>query len=452
MPGELQPIPRLSRAVLRWVAGNAGASAMVGDLEEEFHEHILPERGPRKARAWYRRQALRSIPSAIGSRLARHRARRLSERRGESLMETLLHDLRFTARALTRNAAFSSVIVLTLALGIGANTVVYSVVDGLVLNPFPFPDADRLIAVGTQYPKLGATELNFVEHMAPAEFMDIRDQSSTLEHVVAWDMGNRQVSMGEVTENVFTGFWWGDAFDALEMPPTLGRGITLEESIRGDAVAVLSHRLWTTAFAQDPSLVGGTVMMNGDPYTVVGIMPPRAILYGMDLWIPMGVAPDVFPRNRRQFQILARIRDGHTLQEVNTELEGLARRTELAYGAEFEEYEGWRLEADTWAGANVRTLKPVAFIMLGAVGFVLLLVCSNVASLLLARSAGRRREMMVRTALGAGRRRLLYQLLTESLTLAAIGGVLGLGGSRGLASRRSRASSREFRSCRAVSS
>lgn len=426
MSHKLQP-PRLSRAVFRWFAGNESASAMVGDLDEEFHGHVLPQLGPAKARAWYRRQALRSIPSAIGSRLARHRTRQLSERRGDALMETLLHDLKFTARSLTKNAVFSSIVVLTLALGIGANTVIYSVVEGLVLNPFPFPDADRLVAVGTQYPKLGASDLNFVEHMAPAEFMDIRDQSSTLEHVVAWDMGNRQVSMGEITENVFTGFWWGDAFDALEMPPILGRGMTLEESIRGEAVAVLSHRLWSTAFAQDPSLVGGTIMMNGDPFTVVGIMPPRAILYGMDLWIPMGVAPDVFPRNRRQFQTIARIREGHTLQEVNTELEGMARRTELAYVAEFEEYEGWRMEADTWTGANVRTLKPAAFIMMGAVGFVLLLVCSNVASLLLARSAGRRREMAVRTALGARRSRLLYQLLTESLTLAAMGGVLGVG-------------------------
>ena len=342
-------------------------------------------------------------------------------------METLFQDLRFALRGLTKNPMFSTVIVFTLALGIGANTIIYSVVDGLILNPFPFPDPDGLVAVGTQYPKLGGEDLRFIEHLAPAEFIDIRDQSTTLEKVVAWDMGNRQVSMGDITENVFTGFWWGDAFETLEMPPLLGRGMTLEETIRGDPVAVLSHRLWSTAFGEDPSLVGGKIMMNGNPYTVVGIMPPRALLTGMDLWIPMGVAPEVYARNRRQFQIIARIREGHTLETVNTELEGLARRTEQAYVAEFEEYDGWRLEADTWTGANVRTLKPAALILMGAVGFVLLLVCSNVASMLLARSAGRRREMAVRRALGAGRSRLIYQLLTESLTLAVVGGVLGIG-------------------------
>jgi len=193
-----------------------------------------------------------------------------------------------------------------------------------------------------------------------------------------------------------------------------------------DPVAVISHRLWNNAFGADPELVGGTIMMNGNPYTVVGVMPPGVLLYGMDLWIPMGVGPEVFPRGRRQWQVIAQIRDGYELEQVNVELEGLARRTEQEYGGGFEEYGGWRLEADTWTGANVRTLKPAAFILMGAVGFVLLLVCSNVASLLLAQSSARRREMAVRTALGAGRGRLLSQLLTESLVLSLTGGLAGL--------------------------
>ena len=132
-------------------------------------------------------------------------------------MQAFLHDLRYTLRGVQKSPAFASLIVLTLALGIGANTIIYSVVDGLILHPYPFPDADRLIAVGTEYPKLG-TELRFVEHISPPEYMDVRDQTRTLENVVAWDMGNRQVSFGDVSENLFTGFWWGDGFEAIHLP------------------------------------------------------------------------------------------------------------------------------------------------------------------------------------------------------------------------------------------
>jgi putative ABC transport system permease protein len=342
-------------------------------------------------------------------------------------MSELMQDFRHTLRTLRKNPGFAGVIMLTLALGIGANTVIYSAVDGLVLNPFPFPEGDRLVAVGTQYPKLGATEIGYIEHMSPAEYVDLRDQSRSLERLVAWDLGNRQVSFGEVTENVFTGFWWGNAFETLDVEPYLGRGMTWEETVGGDAVAVLSHRIWTTAFGADESLVGESIMMNGNPFTVIGIAPPGTVLSGMDLWIPVAADPADFQRNRRQFQVMGRITDGFTLQEVNTELETLARRTEQAYLADFEEYEGWRMEADTWTGANVRTLRPAAFILLGAVGFVLLLVCTNIASLLLARSATRRREMALRRAIGAGRGRLIRQVLTESVTLALIGGTLGVG-------------------------
>ncbi len=141
-------------------------------------------------------------------------------------MPTLLQDVRFAIRGLRKSPAFTSVIVLTLALGIGANTIMYSVVDGLILHPFPFPDVDRLVAVGTEYPKLG-TDLTFVEHISPPEYMDVRDQSRALERVVAWDMGNRQVSFGDVSENLFTGLWWGDAFETIGLPAYRGRCMTL---------------------------------------------------------------------------------------------------------------------------------------------------------------------------------------------------------------------------------
>ncbi|MDX1395427.1 MAG: ABC transporter permease [Gemmatimonadota bacterium] len=416
--------PRLSGAILERFSRLRYTGALLGDLEEEYHDRLGEGRGTFRARMWYRREVFRSLPSLAAHAFRAACARRRNLKRGDSWMQSLLQDIRFGLRSMRRNLGLAAVIIVTLALGIGANTVLYSVVDGLILNPFPFPDGDRLVTVGTEYPKLGS-QLNFVEHMSPAEYVDIRDNAETLENIAAWDMGNRQVSWGELNDNVFTGFFWGDAFDALGLAPIRGRGMTLEETVAGEPVAVISHRLWQTRFGEDPDLVGGTIGVNGNPFTVVGIMPPRSELYGMDLWIPMGVSTDVFPRQARQFQIIARIADGEDLESVNAELELLARRTEMEY-AELEEYQGWRMTAATWTDANVRTIKPAGYVLLGAVSFVLLIVCSNVASLLLARSSTRRQEMAVRAAMGAGRGRLMRQVLTESVGLAVVSGALGV--------------------------
>lgn len=341
-------------------------------------------------------------------------------------MSTLWQDLRYGLRSLRRAPGFATLVVLTFALGIGAATVIWSVVDGVVLRPFPFPEPDRLVGVGSVYPRLGR-ELGFWENLSAPEIVDIAEQSRSLEGIVAWDMGHRRMTFGDTTDNLFSAFWWGDAFPTLGMEPALGRGFTAEEIEQGGPVAILSHRVWQTRFGADPDFVGNPVLVNGNPYTVIGVMPPRALIYGTDLWLPMGVGMEVLPRKRRQFQILARLAPEVTLEEANRELEVIAGRTEQEHGGALPEYEGWRLEAMSWTDINVRQVRPAAFILLGAVGFVLLLVAANAASLLLTRMSARRREIAVRTALGAGRPRLLRQLLTESLVLALLGGAAGVG-------------------------
>jgi putative ABC transport system permease protein len=410
--------PRLAAWLIRMSLPPAERDALLGDLAEELADRV--EHG----RRWYWRQ----VPGCVLHGLVLRRQSRVRlrghEPRKESPMKSLAQDIRYGVRSIRRNPSFSLLVAATLALGIAANTLVFSVVDGVVLHPFPFPDAGRLVGVGTGYPKLNA-DLGFFENLSSPEYLDIAQQSTSLEHVVAWDMGNRQVTFGDVTENLFSAFWWGDAFPTLGVQPVMGRGFTPGELERGDRVAILSHRVWRDRFGADANLVGGRILMNGEPWTVIGIMPEGTLIYGTDLWIPMGVPASRFPRNRRQFQVIARLRDGVTLSQANAELATIAGRVETEYGRQFEEYTGWQIQAMTWNDVNVRSLKPAALILLGAVMFVLLLVCANVANLLLARGSGRHREIAVRAALGAGRRRILGQLLAESVVLAVAGGAIG---------------------------
>jgi putative ABC transport system permease protein len=339
-------------------------------------------------------------------------------------MHNVLADLRFAARTLLRSPRVTVGVVATLALGIGATATVFSVVDGVVLNPFPFPEPARLVGVGSEHPHV-REELTFFENLSAAEYLDIAGQSKTLTQVVAWDLGNRQVAVSGAPTNLFSAFFWGDAFPTLGMAPALGRGFLPDEIRRGEKVAVVSHRYFVGTLGGDPRLLGGRIFVNGEPYTLIGVMPPRVVVYGTDLWIPMTVGPEVFPRGRRQFQVLARLAPGASLADANAELGTIAARIEREHVAAVADYKGWRLEARTFGDINVQSLRPAAALLLGAVALVLLLACANVASLLLARASGRRREMALRIAMGARRAQLVRQLLAESLLIALAGAVAG---------------------------
>lgn len=350
---------------------------------------------------------------------------RLPRRSRRSHMEMLLQDVRYAFRQFTTRPGFSAVAVLSLALGIGGTSLVVGLLDGYVFNPFPYPDSNRLVAIGVTFPKVSA-ETTYIEALSTPEYLDI-ERSRSFSSIATFDLGNRNISGGDVPERVFTALVLDDLFPVMGMQPHLGRGFTPEElAPKGPNVAVVSHRLWQSRLGSDPGIIGRSIRIGGEATTVVGVMPKELVLIGTDLWIPWGADPASQPRNARQFNVLARLAPGVSLDAANAELSLIAAQVQAAEGAAFKEYEGWRLTATPFAAALLQDVRPAAFVLLGAVALVLLIACANLTNLMLARATTRQRELAVRLALGAGRARVIRQLLTESLLLGAAGTAAGV--------------------------
>jgi putative ABC transport system permease protein len=338
-------------------------------------------------------------------------------------MDSIIKDIRYGFRSLLKRPGFTLIALVALALGIGANTAIFSLVNAVVIRPLPFADPDRLVWVYGNI-RNGGNRAS----VSPPDFLDYRNQNKTFEQFAA--SGTLPLSLnltgtGDPERLIVSGIT-GNYFDAFGVVPALGRGFTLENEKPGqDQVTVLSHSFWQKRFAGDPGIVNKTINLDGKAYEVLGVMPAELSLpQAADIWVPLNFDGDIDMKMRKAHFLrpIGRLKEGVSLTQAQADTDRISAQLEQQYP---DSNTGWNLRLLSLREQLVGGSRTIVFILFGAVGFVLLIACANVANLLLVRAATREREIALRTALGASRWRIVRQMITESLLLSLIGGLLG---------------------------
>jgi putative ABC transport system permease protein len=336
------------------------------------------------------------------------------------MLADLLHDMRFAVRQFAKSPGFTAVAILTLALGIGANSAMFSVVNGVLLRPLPFPEPDALVRVYEVVPQIGRFPV------APANFLDWRQQNKSFERMAAFTVGSDTLAEQDTPERVTAAFVSWDLFDLLQVSPVLGRTFVREEDAPMKAnVVILSHGMWQRRYAGDPRILERTIVLGDTRCEIVGVMPQGFAFPSpeVEYWQPVGLDQSKPPRGAHYLSVVARLRSAASIGQATAEMKTIAEVLARQH-PDYSKDES--AEVVAMHEQVVGRIRPALLTLLAAVGVVVLIACANVANLLLARASARSREIAIRTALGAGRRRLMVQMVAESLVLALAGGTAGL--------------------------
>ena len=428
MAGDKKLMADLWRRIRNWTSPLTQREEREADLERELRSHLDLEA---------EEQRDGGLPP-VEARYAAHRAfgstdsvkEEIRDMWGWTSIERLRQDVRYGIRQLRRARGITAVAVFTLALGIGATTVIFSMIDNALLHPFPYKDADSIsiFRIHDLDESGGFGRL----WLTVPEFIDYREQNHVFADMTGTAGGDVLYTRGEGTQRLTGIFVTTNAFQFLGVPPLLGRWITPEDGKPGaPPVFMMNYRLWQEQFRGDRDILGSTFTLNGISRTLVGIMPPRFQYFGGDVYMPLSlsrngvVGPDVATMGGAQTYLIAeeRRKPGVTLAAVAADLNVISQRLSKIYPNDYPKH--FNVKTDTLASDVVGNFKEMFFILLAAVGMLLLIACSNVANLLLARATSREKEFAIRASIGASRGRLIRQLLVESLVLAAAGGVFG---------------------------